>query len=196
VSYGGVRLYCRREIPAGSALQLTFEDSECGLHFLLPGAVVWTTWNDLGQSYEMGIQFRKLTYVQQKCVLSLIGCRGKDGSREKRRTMRISVKEHVLVELVAPGRLLSHKILGELADISLGGMAVRAEKKPEQGGTCRARMFFSSKAVTEVAASVLDVRPGAGGAAWLTRLRFDEFSGDSRREIGQFISAEVQRAIG
>ena len=190
VSLGGVRLNVRRELPPGEVLEIVIHDEHNDRDVVLTGTVGWAVWNESTRSYDVGIQFPKLSPEQCEQARELVGCQGGDDGGQRRRYVRL--KRHLSVELRES--LLAKKLLARMLDVSLGGMAVESEKEFKKDAVCSANIFLPGKRdAARVKTRILDLSEREGGERWSMRLRFEAFEGDAREHIGRYLSAELRR---
>lgn len=190
VGLGGVRFNVRHEIAPGRMLRLNIRDSENKLNLDLKGMVAWCSQSKSKRSYEVGVQFPKLTPIQCENVLDVIGREKEYKGQQKRRYVRI--KGHLSVQMHKLGGLRSKELLGSTTDISLGGMSVESRKKYKKGVICSAAVFLPAEAEPAVVTSrVLSVSPRRDGKHWLMRLRFEAFEGNARAQITNFLRATI-----
>lgn len=189
---GGVLLVTRKPLAPGALLDMRVTLTE-GVEFRLHGRVVWSEFNPGIGNNENGVCFVGLDQEQRKNVLALLG--HSDGI-ERRKHIRLA--RQLLVEYRRAGGLLRRWRGAFTQDISMGGAAMRTDRRLETGTELRLRIHLDDQNPKpwQAGAMVIESQPGKElVGSMMTSLRFMPLEPEMSQRLATYISSKLTAKI-
>jgi len=193
ISAGGLRIISRSELPREAQVLLTATVESTGLHFDIPGRVVWTAFDDKNNRHEAGISFVGLDPLQRENIIALIATDLPDSDGSERRRF-IRLRKQVRVEYRQDTDPTDQWRDTFTKNISLGGFAIITREAISSGAFLRLRLHLAETDAEPVEAQGLVLRSAPSDtekSGFATSGKFHQFVPDQFERLVAFVSAHV-----